>query len=81
MSSSSNRRSSRLSGVPGSDGGNSSDAIKVICRFRPLPTARREALKGDYPDSLKVDIERNEVECASELFDMKAFKFDRVNQL
>lgn len=73
----SNRRSSRL-GIPPTDGNNNADAIKVICRFRPIPAARREALRGDYPDSLKVDTDRNDVECASELSDTKLFKFDKV---
>jgi len=75
---SSGRRSSRLSGVPPSDGSNNSDAIKVVCRFRPIPTIRREALRDDYPDSLKVDIERNEVECLSDLVESKSFAFDKV---
>lgn len=64
-----------------SSSSSASDAIKVICRFRPVRISHRESMRHERPadgDSYNLSEETNEVEFVSIFQDRKVFKFDKV---
>lgn len=75
------RKSSRIidtSALKDGDGApsNSSDSIKVLCRFRPI---RTNAKSGSNDQNVfNLNDETGEVEYASYYADKKTFKFDKV---
>lgn len=60
--------------------GESSDSIKVICRFRPPRLKAGDGKPSSNGiDSFKLDGKTSEIEYVSDFYDSKIFKFDRVS--
>jgi hypothetical protein len=68
----SKRRSSILS-----TSNNSSDTIKVVCRFRPAKKTEIEIYGQGTNDSFKIDEVRSTVEVIAD-YEKKSFTFDKV---
>lgn len=80
------RRSSRMmmssqQSIDGNEDGkahdNSSDSIKVVCRFRPIRVNAKQQSATDA-NPFVLNEETAEVDYASYYTDKKCFKFDRV---
>lgn len=71
------RQSLGNSHIQNNDNSSPSDAIKVICRFRPIKSQLKDP-DADLPEHILVDGDSKSVTIIVDAYDRKAFAFDKI---